>query len=132
MLIGVPKEIKADENRVALTPSGAIAFTAHGHKVLIERGAGLGSGIPDAAYADGGAEIVSNAPEIWQRAELVIKVKEPLGPELDLMRPGQIIYTYLHLASDESLTRALMSAGSPPSATKPFSSPTAHSRSSPP
>jgi alanine dehydrogenase len=111
MVVGVPKEIKADENRVALVPSGVGALTAHGHTVLVQAGAGVGSGIPDAAYRAAGARIVKGAKPIWQRAELIMKVKEPLGPELKWLREGQIIYTYLHLASDEKLTRALMRAG---------------------
>jgi alanine dehydrogenase len=111
MIVGIPKEIKADENRVAMVPSGVGAFTAKGHTVLVETGAGLGSGIPDAAYRAAGANIVKTADAIWSRAELIVKVKEPLGPELKRMREGQIIYTYLHLASDEKLTRALMKAG---------------------
>jgi len=108
MQIGVPKEIKTDEARVALVPSGVAAFVAHGHAVIVEQGAGAGSGVPDQAYRDAGAEIVAIAREVWDRAEMVIKVKEPLGPELELMRPGQIIFTYLHLASDEALTKALV------------------------
>lgn len=108
MHIGVPKEIKTDEGRVALVPSGVAAFIAHGHSVAVQQGAGLGSGIPDAAYRDAGAEIVPEAQQIWDRADLVIKVKEPLGPELEAMRPRQIVFTYLHLASDEALTRVLV------------------------
>ena len=108
MIVGVPKEIKADEERVALVPSGVGAFAARGHTVLVEQGAGLGSGIPDKAYRDAGARIIKKVESIWERAALIIKVKEPLGKELKLMRSGQIIYTYLHLASNEKLTRALM------------------------
>lgn len=109
MQIGVPKEIKTDEARVALVPSGVAAFVAHNHKVLVEQGAGAGSGISDDAYRDAGAELLPDAAQVWERADMVVKVKEPLGPELDMMWPGQIIYTYLHLASDESLTLALVS-----------------------
>jgi len=111
MIIGVPREIKADENRVAMTPSGVGALTVRGHTVLVQSGAGVGSGISDAAYRKAGARIVHGARGIWQRAELIVKVKEPLGSELKWMRAGQIIYTYLHLASDEKLTRLLMKRG---------------------
>lgn len=108
MIIGVPKEIKADENRVALVPSGVTVFTQNGHKVLIEKNAGAGSGIPDAAYRAAGARIVPSAAQVWKQAEMIVKVKEPLGPELKWLRPGQIVYTYLHLASNRPLTEALL------------------------
>ncbi|MCC6154660.1 MAG: alanine dehydrogenase [Candidatus Hydrogenedentes bacterium] len=108
MIVGVPKEIKAGENRVAMLPSGVAAFTAHGHQVLVEKSAGIGSGISNAQYRDAGAQIVGSAKGVWDRAEMIVKVKEPVGPELGRMHTGQIIYTYLHLASDESLTRHLM------------------------
>jgi len=108
MIIGVPREIKPDEGRVAMVPSGVAAFVQHGHSVLLERGAGLGSSIPDEAYRAAGAKIVSKAHAIWDRAEMVVKVKEPLGDELKWMREGQIVYTYLHLASNEALTKALL------------------------
>ena len=108
MIIGVPKEIKSDEKRVALVPSGVAAFVQHGHQVLVEKGAGIGSGLPDGAYREAGAQIVSAAAKVWEQANLIIKVKEPLGPELDQMRAGQIIYTYLHLASNRDLTEKLL------------------------
>ncbi|MBI2434484.1 MAG: alanine dehydrogenase [Candidatus Hydrogenedentes bacterium] len=108
MLIGVPKEIKADENRVGLVPSGVAAFVQHGHRVLVQAGAGVGSGITDDAYRKAGGEVVAAPLEVWERADLIMKVKEPLGDELIWMREGQIIYTYLHLASDEHLTRRLL------------------------
>lgn len=111
MHIGVPKEIKPGEGRVALTPAGAAAFAAHGHTVLVERGTGLGSGLTDDAYARAGATLVDDAGDLWKRAELVMKVKEPVGAELDWLRPGQILYTYLHLASNGGLTRRLAAAG---------------------
>lgn len=111
MHIGVPREIKPGEGRVALTPAGAAAFVAHGHTVLVERGAGLGSGLTDDAYARAGATLVDDAGDLWKRAELVMKVKEPVGAELDWLRPGQILYTYLHLASNGGLTRRLAAAG---------------------
>lgn len=108
MIIAVPKEIKTDESRVAMLPSGVAAFVAHGHRVLVERGAGIGSGVPDQAYRDAGAELVDDARTLWEQGEMVVKVKEPLGDELDWMREGQILYTYLHLASSEALTRTLL------------------------
>jgi alanine dehydrogenase len=111
MIVGVPKEIKADENRVGVVPPGVGALVAHGHTVVVQTGAGVGSGIPDTAYRKAGARIVKEAKSVWQRADLVMKVKEPLGPELKWMREGQIVYTYLHLASDEKLTRTLMRKG---------------------
>ncbi|MFP4502497.1 MAG: alanine dehydrogenase [Candidatus Hydrogenedentota bacterium] len=108
MIIGVPKEIKADEKRVGLVPSGVTAFVQHGHQVLVEKGAGTGSGIADGAYREAGAQIVNSAQKIWDRAGMVIKVKEPLGDELEWMQPGQILYTYLHLASNRALTEKLV------------------------
>ena len=108
MIVGVPKEIKPDEARVGLAPSGVAAFVAHKHKILIEKGAGLGSGIDDRAYARAGATIVNSAKRVWSDAELVIKVKEPLDDELDWMHEGQVLYTYLHLASNRALTEALL------------------------
>ncbi len=108
MIVGVPKEIKTDEKRVSLVPSGVTAFTAHGHTVLVEAGAGLGSGISDEVYQAAGAELVPDADTVWSRSDMIVKVKEPLGPEIDRLRPGLILYTYLHLASNEDLTRALL------------------------
>jgi alanine dehydrogenase len=107
MIIGVPKEIKADENRVAITPAGVAALVAHGHRVLVERGAGLGSSIPDALFHKAGARITS-AGEVWRRAGLVLKVKEPLPSEYRHLRADLTLFTYLHLATNESLTRELM------------------------
>src|SRR5262245_22681295 len=98
MIVGVPKEIKADENRVAMTPSGVGALVAHGHTVLVQAGAGVGSGITDAAYRKAGARIVNGAKGVWDRAQMIVKVKEPLGPELRWLGEEQILYTYLHLA----------------------------------
>jgi alanine dehydrogenase len=111
MIIGVPKEIKADENRVAITPSGVSVFVGHGHTVLVEKGAGVGSGIVDEAYISAGAEMCPDVKDIWQRAAMIIKVKEPLEPEFPLMREGQMIFTYLHLAADRGLTEKLMASG---------------------
>ncbi len=108
MIIGVPKEIKAEENRVALTPAGANALVAHGHKVLIERGAGVGSGLSDAQYRDAGARVLPTARQVWERAEMIVKVKEPLPAEYRYLREGLIVFTYLHLAASEELTRKLV------------------------
>jgi alanine dehydrogenase len=108
MIIGVPKEIKNNENRVALTPAGAEALAAAGHTLLIEQGAGRGSGFPDESYAGYGATILAEKRELFARAEMIMKVKEPLPPEYDLFREGQILFTYLHLAPEPELTKALL------------------------
>jgi alanine dehydrogenase len=110
MRIGVPREIKAEENRVAITPSGVAALRAHGHQVTVERGAGLGSGIADLQFRRAGARLAT-ARETWARAEMVIKVKEPLPSEYRYLRDDLILFTYLHLASSRSLTRALLRSG---------------------
>ena len=110
MIIGVPKEIKEKEFRVALTPAGAMALTQAGHTVLIEQAAGLGSGIANAQYTAAGAAMVATAAEVWGRAEMVVKVKEPLPPEYPLLRAGLILFTYLHLAPLPELTQALLDA----------------------
>jgi len=109
--VGVPKEIKTDEYRVAMIPVGVEELTRAGHRVLIQSGAGHGSGISDQQYADNGAEIVASAEEIWKRADLIVKVKEPLPQEWPLLRRGQIVFTYFHFAADEPLTRAVMKSG---------------------
>ncbi len=111
MIIGLLKEIKADENRVGLTPGGARALTGMGHKVLVEAGAGVGSGFPDSEYAAFGAVIEADKRRIAAEADLIVKVKEPLPEEYDLFRPGQILYTYLHLAPAKELTEALLRQG---------------------
>lgn len=111
MIVGVPKEVKADEYRVAMIPVGVEELTRRGHTVLIQAGAGSGSGISDEQYAVNGAEIVPSADAIWKRAELVVKVKEPLAEEWPLMRAGQIVFTYFHFAADEPLTKAVMKSG---------------------
>jgi alanine dehydrogenase len=111
LCVGVPREIKVDESRVALTPAGASAFRAHGHRVLVQTGAGAGSSLPDALYRDAGAELVDDPVALWNRSDLILKVKEPTGPELALLRPDLAIFTYLHLAANEDLTRALVDAG---------------------
>jgi alanine dehydrogenase len=110
MIVGVPKEIKTDEYRVAMIPVGVEELTRAGHKVLIQTGAGQGSGIADERYAVHGAEIVA-AEEIWQRADLIVKVKEPLPREWPAMRAGQMVFTYFHFAADEPLTMAVMKSG---------------------
>jgi alanine dehydrogenase len=108
MIIGIPKEIKNNENRVALTPAGAHALAAHGHQVLVLAGAGEGSGISDKEYVDAGAQTVSRAAELFERADTIVKVKEPLPEEYDLFKEGQTLFTYLHLAPNKPLTEALM------------------------
>lgn len=110
MIIGVPKEIKTLEARVALTPAGVREFVRTGHKVLIETGAGVGSSIPDSDYLAEGAEIAPDAKSVWGQAEMIIKVKEPLPSEYALMRKDQILYTYLHLAASKDCTDALIKA----------------------
>jgi alanine dehydrogenase len=111
MLVGVPKEIKSDEYRVALLPVGAEELTAAGHTVLVEKGAGQGSGIADAQYSAAGATIVERADEVWSRADLVVKVKEPQPSEWPHLRKGQTVFTYFHFAADEPLTRAILRSG---------------------
>jgi alanine dehydrogenase len=111
MHIGVPREIKRDEYRVAMLPVGALELTRSGHRVLIESGAGLGSGIPDSEYAAEGAEIVTSAAEIYARADLVVKVKEPLPAEFPHIRPGQTIFTYFHFAASRGLTETMLASG---------------------
>jgi alanine dehydrogenase len=108
MLIGVPKEIKDQEYRVALLPSAAYQLIQRGHQVLVERNAGAGAGYPDADYEHAGATLVSDHATAFEKADLVVKVKEPLPSEYPLLRPGQILFTYLHLAAGRSLTEALM------------------------
>ncbi len=112
MLIGVPKEIKVHEYRVGVTPDSAREFIAHGHGVLVERGAGAGIGCDDAAYRDVGAEIAETAEEVFRRAGMIIKVKEPQAAERAWLRPEQILFTYLHLAPDPRQTQDLVASGS--------------------
>lgn len=111
MIIGVPREIKEQEERVALTPSAAWQLIKRGHEVLVESGAGAGAGFPDAGYEAVGAELVSGHGQVFERAEMVVKVKEPLASEYALLRKGQLLLTYLHLAANRSLTEALMASG---------------------
>jgi alanine dehydrogenase len=111
MLIGVPKEIKTNENRIALVPAGAETLVAAGHQVLIEKGAGEGSGFEDQLYVDVGAQVAPDADAVWARADMIMKVKEPIGVEWPRMRRGQVVFTYFHFAADEKLTRAHLDAG---------------------
>ena len=111
MKIGVPKEIKTNENRVALVPAGAEALAAAGHTVMIEKGAGEGSGFPDWAYTTVGAKIGSDADAVWREAEMIMKVKEPIKPEWPRMKKGQVIFTYFHFAADKELTLAHLKSG---------------------
>jgi len=108
MIVGIPKEIKDNENRVAAIPAGIQALVARGHKVLVQKGAGAGSGISDQAFEAAGAKIVATARQVFKDAELILKVKEPLPPEYELLRPDQILFTYLHLAPDLELTKAIL------------------------
>lgn len=111
MIIGIPKEIKNNEFRVSATPSGVHAYVQGGHTVLVESGAGLGSAITDQDYIDAGAQIVATADEVWQKADLIQKVKEPIAAEYPKMRKGQILYTYLHLAASRECTEAIIKSG---------------------
>ncbi len=111
MIVGVPVEIKMDEHRVSVVPGGVEALTQAGHTVLVEEGAGEGSGFPDEQYEAAGAQVVSPAPEVWKRSDLVVKVKEPVEEEWPLIQKDQVIFTYFHFAASEPLTRALMDAG---------------------
>lgn len=108
MKIGIPREIKNNEKRVSLTPLGAKTLVAMGNRVLVEHDAGAGSGFGDEQYVKAGAKIVPAAGDVWSDSELVIKVKEPIGPEFGLMKEGQVLFTYLHLAADEALMRKLL------------------------
>jgi alanine dehydrogenase len=112
MIVGILKEIKAEENRVCMTPAGVEVMKQNGHTVLVEKSAGVGSGFEDVQYAQAGAEIASSAKEIFKRSDMVMHVKEPLPPEYELIREGQIIFTYLHLAAAEELTHQLIKSKS--------------------
>jgi alanine dehydrogenase len=111
MKIGVPKEIKTNENRIALVPAGAEALVAAGHSVFIERSAGEGSGFSDELYTRVGAAIAPDADTVWREAEMILKVKEPIAPEWPRIRKGQVLFTYFHFAADEALTRAHLKSG---------------------
>ena len=111
MKIGVPKEIKTNENRVALVPAGAEALVAAGHSVMMEKGAGEGSGFPDSSYTAVGAKIGADADTVWREADMIMKVKEPIKVEWPRMRKGQVIFTYFHFAADKELTLAHVNSG---------------------
>jgi len=111
MIIGVPKEIKTNENRVALTPAGALELTKRGHSVYVETTAGVGSGFDDNDYLEAGAKILMTADEVWAIAEMIMKVKEPIAEEYPRCRPNQLIFTYFHFASSEELTHAMIKSG---------------------
>jgi len=111
MIVGIPKETKRDEYRVSLLPVGAEELVRAGHAVLVERGAGTGSGLPDDAYVAVGATLVDTAAEVFGRADMIVKVKEPQPPELSLIRPGQVVFTYFHFAADRSLTEGFLATG---------------------
>ena len=111
MIVGVPREIKPDEYRVAITPAGVREMVEHGHLVLIEAGAGEGSAIADAEYESQGARIVPNAATVFAEAAMVLKVKEPQAAEIEMLRQGQLLFTYLHLAPDPEQTRGLCGSG---------------------
>jgi len=106
--VGIPKEVKNNEFRVAITPAGVLELVRHGHEVVVEQSAGEGSSIPDADYVEAGARILSTADEVWGSAEMILKVKEPIAVEYSRMREGQVLFTYLHLAADRALTEELV------------------------
>jgi alanine dehydrogenase len=112
MIVGVPREIKTAENRVALVPAGAEAMAGDGHTVLVEQGAGLGSGFSDEAYRAVGASIAGSVDEVWAKAEMILKVKEPIESEWKRIRKGQVLFTYFHFAASEPLTKAIIGSGS--------------------
>src|SRR6476659_3237356 len=111
MIIGVSKEIKTQEFRVALLPSAAYQLVKRGHQVLVEKNAGAGIGYSDAEYEKAGAKIIADHKEVFAKAEMIVKVKEPQASEIPLLRPGQILFTYLHLAADRNLTEGLLKSG---------------------
>lgn len=111
MIIGVPKEIKNNENRVALTPAGARELVAHGHDVYVQTTAGEGTGFSDDEYVAAGAQMLSTIEEVYAKAEMIIKVKEPIEPEYKLVKKGQVVFTYFHFASDRGLTEAMIASG---------------------
>ena len=111
MIIGIPKEIKNNENRVSLTPAGVVAFTQAGHEVIVETNAGTGSGYTDDDYRANGATIIDNAADVWSKANMIMKVKEPLESEFGYLRSDLIVFTYLHLAAEPALTKALVESG---------------------
>ncbi|MEL6356352.1 MAG: alanine dehydrogenase, partial [Bacteroidota bacterium] len=112
MIVGCPKEIKNNENRVALTPAGVMELKKRGHEVFVQTQAGNGSGYTDAEYTAAGAEILLSIEEVYAKAEMIVKVKEPIEPEYHLVRPNQLLFTYFHFASSEPLTRAMIDSQS--------------------
>src|SRR5438128_6824081 len=111
MIIGLPREIKPNENRVALTPSGAEILKTQGHRVIVETNAGVGSGFKNEDFVEAGAEIIATPKEIFDRAEMIMKVKEPIASEYPLIRSGQLLFTYFHFAADRTLTDAIVRSG---------------------
>jgi len=111
MIVGVPREIKTAEHRVALVPAGVESLVGDGHSVLVEEGAGIGSGFADEAYRVAGGTLVPRAADVWAKAEMVVKVKEPIEPEWPCMRKGQVVFTYFHFAASEPLTQAVIKSG---------------------
>ena len=111
MIVGIPKEIKTHEYRVSMTPMGVDELVRRGHRVLLETGAGVGSGITNDEYVAVGAEIADSAGQIFAEADMVVKVKEPLSDELAMMRPGQVMFTYFHFAADRALTEGVIQTG---------------------
>ena len=111
MIVGVPRELKAQEFRVALTPSGAAELVKNNHRVLIESGAGIGAGFADDEYRQAGAEIIADASQVWSASEIIVKVKEPLPAEYPMLHSGQVVFTYLHLAASRECTNALLASG---------------------
>ena len=111
VIIGIPKEIKNHEYRVGMTPANVRELLAHGHQVLVQQGAGAGVGLGDALYAEAGACLLATAAEVFAQAELIVKVKEPQPEECRLLRPGQLLFTYLHLAPDPEQTKQLLASG---------------------
>ena len=111
MIIGVPKEIKNNENRVGMTPSGVQEMTRRGHVVYVQASAGVNSGFSDEAYTAAGAKILPSIEEVYAKADMIVKVKEPIEREYSLVRKGQLVFTYFHFASSEPLTKAMIASG---------------------
>ena len=111
MKIGIPKEIKNNENRVGMTPAGVAELVKHGHEVYVQHTAGEGSGFPDDAYTAVGAQILPTIEEVYAVADMIVKVKEPIAPEYPLVKKGQLLFTYFHFASDRELTDAMLKSG---------------------
>jgi alanine dehydrogenase len=128
MKVGVPKEVKNHEYRVAITPSGVHELSRRGHEVFIEHEAGVGSAIPDEDFVRAGATILSSADDVWGTGDLILKVKEPIASEYHRMRDGQTLFTYLHLAASRECTDALLASGTPASRTRRSRPPTARHR----